>query len=176
MENKHYLSKLFTRIANMIKKSYITLPNDDSGDYSTTQISYYGKATNTQTIYPYGLNANAPIKTLLLLLNNMGQEENSCGIPYTAKERFKNLKSGEVVIGSPKSGSYVKFLENGDIEIYTNDKGNINIFNKGIGFFGKESQIQQSGGALTAGSSYTANEQIMLNKIYLALQAYGLLS
>lgn len=45
-----------------------------------------------------------------------------------------------------------------------------------VGFYGKTPIAQQIGGALTAGASYTANEQDMLNKVFTALRNYGLLS
>jgi hypothetical protein len=45
-----------------------------------------------------------------------------------------------------------------------------------IGFLGAAPAVQQTGGAATASSSYTATEQGMLNKAYSALRTFGLLS
>lgn len=167
------LQQVYNKILNMVRKAYISLTNDDSADYSTIQVTYQGKQNNAQPIYPYGLNANAPEQTLIMLYR-IGSEENLFGIPYACKERFRNLKKGEVTIGSPKTGSYIKFLENGDIEMYTTS--NININNNKIGFFNVPAVSKQTGGALTAGGSYTVNEQNMLNKVYSALRAYGLIT
>lgn len=47
---------------------------------------------------------------------------------------------------------------------------------KTVGFFGHTQAGQQTGGALTAAATYGANEQSMLNAIWSALRAYGLLS
>lgn len=46
----------------------------------------------------------------------------------------------------------------------------------GISFFGVDPVAQQAGGGLTAGPLYTATEENMLNAIWAALQAYGLLT
>jgi hypothetical protein len=46
--------------------------------------------------------------------------------------------------------------------------------NQKLGFFGKTPTIQPTLGAATAGSSYTSNEQAMLNAVYEAVRAVGL--
>jgi hypothetical protein len=45
-----------------------------------------------------------------------------------------------------------------------------------IGFLGASPAVQQTGGALTAGATYTTNEQSMLAKAFNALRTFGLLS
>lgn len=45
-----------------------------------------------------------------------------------------------------------------------------------LGFYGKTPAVQQTGGAASAGTSYTSNEQTMLQTVYSALRTYGLLS
>lgn len=45
-----------------------------------------------------------------------------------------------------------------------------------IGFYGATPVVQQTGGAATAGASYTSAEQGMINRMYSALRALGLLS
>lgn len=46
----------------------------------------------------------------------------------------------------------------------------------GLGFFGSSGATQQTGGAATAGGTYTATEQGMVNRMYSALRNYGLLT
>lgn len=48
--------------------------------------------------------------------------------------------------------------------------------NGDIGFFGTTEAPQQTGGAATAGATYTATEQTMLQVVYDALRTYGLLT
>ena len=124
MNTKPHIQKIQNRISNLVKTAYVTLPDNDLGDYPTAQISYYGKVAYTQMVYPYGLEANAPTNTLMKLISNMGQEENTCAINYTAKERFKGKLPGEVVVGSPQTRSFIKFVVNGDINQAS--KANIN--------------------------------------------------
>lgn len=45
-----------------------------------------------------------------------------------------------------------------------------------LGFFGSYGDTRRSGGAATAGVAYTSTEQGMLNIVYSALRAYGLLT
>ena len=43
-----------------------------------------------------------------------------------------------------------------------------------LSFFGHTPAVQPTMGAATAGTSYTANEQAMLNAVYSAVRALGL--
>lgn len=45
-----------------------------------------------------------------------------------------------------------------------------------LAFFGTGGAVQQTGGAASAGATYTATEQAMLNRMYSALRTYGLLT
>jgi hypothetical protein len=45
-----------------------------------------------------------------------------------------------------------------------------------LGFYGATPVVQQTGGAATAGASYTSTEQGMINRMYTALRTLGLLS
>lgn len=123
---------ILNRISNGIKRAYISLVGSDSNQFQTTQINYLGKTADMEVIYPYGLCANPPAGSLVLLFNVQGQEENRAGIANLPNQRFKNLKAGEVVVGNYLTGSYIKLLENGNIEINAaggdiNVTGNINV-------------------------------------------------
>lgn len=48
--------------------------------------------------------------------------------------------------------------------------------NQKVGFFGATPAVQQTGGAATAGATYTATEQAMIQKMYNAMRAFGLIS
>lgn len=61
-------------------------------------------------------------------------------------------------------------------EIKDNAGNKIFEWSNGIGFYGSNPVVQQIGGVATAGSTYTSNEQDMINKIYTALRNYGLLT
>jgi phage gp45-like len=120
---KHLLNK----IVNSIKRSVVTNLGKDDEDIAHCQVTYFGKVSNIETIYPYGMIAKAPIGSIVLQYNVGANEANLAGIPYSQKCRFKGLKSGEVVFGNQVTGSYVKFLENGDIEIIGKNDVNLTV-------------------------------------------------
>ncbi len=120
------MNNLFTKISNVVKRGIITLGNNDSKPVAHCQISYLGKTSNMEQIFPYGFSAQAPVGNIALFFAVGGNEANLAGIPYSQQDRFKGLKSGEVIVGSPASGSYVKFLANGDIEILSKQKITVN--------------------------------------------------
>lgn len=117
------MRSILNKIQNLIKRGVVSLTNNDSAAISYAQIKFLNKAANVEYLFPYGINANPPTGTMVGHFAFGANEGNLGGVPYTRQERFKNLKAGEVVVGSPKSGSYIKFLENGDIEI--NSKGKV---------------------------------------------------
>jgi len=112
---------------NLIKRSIVTRKTADTGQFPIAQVSSNGKTANIETIWPYGLAGNLPVDSLVLTFNVLGQEENKAGIGNTPKIRFKNLKAGEVAVGNPVTGSVVKFLENGDIEVTCKNDQNVTI-------------------------------------------------
>ena len=59
--------------------------------------------------------------------NVNGQEENKVGIGNTPQIRFKDLKEGEVVVGNPLTRSFIKFKENGDVQIDVQGSVDVNV-------------------------------------------------
>lgn len=118
---------LLQKLVNMIKRGLVTLPGSDADPYCRTQVSYMGKTKNIEVVFPYGLAANLPENALVLLFNVQGQEENMAGIGNTPTQRFKNLAPGEVVVGSPRFGNYVKFGASGVIEIASTGALNVTV-------------------------------------------------
>lgn len=113
------LNYLKTFISNMIKRAVLTRPADDSKDYSVAQIKYFSKVAKCEMISPYGLFVNAPIDSHLIVWNFNGNEENKGGMAYLHADRYKNLKPGEVQVGNPFHGNYVKFDNDGNVLINT---------------------------------------------------------
>lgn len=109
---------VYTKVCNLIKRGIVTLSGADSANFARCQVSYMGKVKNVEIVFPYGLAANLPKESLVLLFSVMGQEENMAGIGNLPGSRFKNLKEGEVVVGNPLTGAYVKFDEVGAVSVY----------------------------------------------------------
>jgi len=123
------LNAICTKLANLIKYAYVSRTIEDNQKVALTQASFLGKTANVQVISPYGLSVHLPLKTKLLLFNIQGIEENRAVIGFSQDERFKNLKEGEVIVGSPKTQTYIKFDKDGNIEII--GKGKINVTTTG---------------------------------------------
>jgi len=150
---------IYSKVSNLIKRAFVTLTNKDSGQFASTQVKWFGnKVAATEVVHPYGLSSNAPVNSFALMFNVVGQEENRAAIVYDPKNRFKNLKPGEVALGSFMTKSVVKFLENGDIEITGTADQNINITGDSNVTIGGNSSITVTGDAsLTVGGSTTTD-------------------
>lgn len=107
-----------TFIRNMIKRGTVSRETADNGQFSVAQVKWgSSKVGNVEVILPYGVSSYAPVGSLALMFNVMGQESNRAAIINDPKMRFKDLKPGEVAVGNFLTRSVIKFLENGDIEI-----------------------------------------------------------
>jgi len=132
---------LFNKITSLIKRCALTKPAKDNADYQIVQCQYLGKIADIEAASLYGYSYNATINSTGIMFSILGNEENRAAFFNLPQERFKNLKAGEVQIGSPVTKSSVKFaLDNsiiinslGEISIISasdlliNTTGNINI-------------------------------------------------
>lgn len=83
-----------------------------------------------------------------------------------------SLRLGGTTLTDDKVDTGFKFHVEGDSKL----EGDLAHFTGNIGFFGTTPVVQQAGGAATAGGTYGATEQTMLQAAYDALRAYGLLT
>jgi len=111
--------KIITRLKNMIRIGYVSLPTtDDSGDRHIVTVSKNSKQFPVFAVYPYGFSANAPVDTSQVVCFNVGDSNaNVCGIPVNQKIRFKDLKAGEVKTGNFLTTSNTYYESSGDITI-----------------------------------------------------------
>lgn len=155
---------ILNRITGMVKRAYVTLVGNDANKYQTTQISYLGKTADMEVIYPYGLCGNPPKNSLVLLFNVQGMEENRAGVANLVTERFKDLKEGEVAIGNYLTKSVIKFLENGDIEIYGKNDERVTIDrNSNISIAGNCSISVNGTTTLSCPGGTTINSDVHIN-------------
>ena len=104
-------------IPNLTKRATLTKVSKDDSNYHIAQVDYLGKVCDVELITPYGLYSSLPLDGTVTLWNVQGQEENRVGIGNTPELRYKDLKPGEVVVGSPQTKSNAKFLTDGSIVI-----------------------------------------------------------
>jgi len=120
------INEVINKLQNIVKYAFITLVSkDDKVEAHQAKVQYQGRQATVNIMYPYGLAANAPSKSLVLLFSVGGQEANRAGIVSATLIRPKDLKEGEVVIGNFVTKATIKFNEDGSIDVI--GKGDINI-------------------------------------------------
>lgn len=120
------MRRIFTLINNIVKRAYVSRSLTDDKDSNVAQVSYLGKTGLSEILSPYGLDVRLPEDIQVLLFAVQGQENNRIAIGYSQEDRFKNLEEGEVVVGNPKTKSFVKFDKDGNINIESKAKIVIN--------------------------------------------------
>lgn len=98
---------------------------DDSADYPIQKISYLGKNSNCEVIFPYGMHANLSNDSLPVLLSISGNSENKVVFGGSPQNRIRNLEQDEVVFFHPITKSKIYFKNNGDIDIEST--ANVNV-------------------------------------------------
>ncbi len=118
------MNNILQRLKSMFKFGYVSNIEDDAGDLPVAQYTYHGQAKDIVTIYPYGFCANAPADNLAVVVN-MGTTDQKIVFTASGKDRFKNLKGGEVVVGNFVTGDFVKFNAEKKIEVVSKNSVDI---------------------------------------------------
>ena len=118
------MNNILQKLKSMFKFGYVSNIEDDAGDLPVAQYTYHGQAKDIVTIYPYGFCANAPADNLAVVVN-MGTTDQKIVFTASGKDRFKNLKGGEVVVGNFVTGDFVKFNAEQKIEVVSS--GSVDI-------------------------------------------------
>lgn len=113
------LAKVFSSLKDLIKRSRITKGGPDDGQFNIQQVSYLGKEADCEILFPYGMSANLPTDSLVVMFNVNANEQNKTGIGTIPNERKKNLAEGEVAFFHPLTKSFIYFRNSGDIDIDT---------------------------------------------------------
>ena len=118
-------------VKSLIKRAVITGGADNKSNFAVQQVSFFNSVSDCQMLFPYGMYANAtsPEKAdcLVTIFNVENIEENKIGIPYAPLKRPKDLKQGEVAFYHPDTETFIKFRNNGDLEIDSGNSGSGNI-------------------------------------------------
>ena len=113
-------------MSRFIKRGNLDLVSKDDEDFQVAQVKYMGKPADVELVFPYGLCANPPKDSLVLMWSILGAEENRAGMANYPQRRFKDLKEGEVVLYNYLTGSYIKFDKDGNIVINSTKEHNSN--------------------------------------------------
>lgn len=113
------------KLKNIVRFARITGPADNSANFPVQQMSFKGKVVNVLQIFPYGMYANsASDDSLGVMFSIDGSENNRAAISYTPQRRPNDLEQNEVAIYHPYTNSFIKFRNNGNIEIDSIQDGN----------------------------------------------------
>jgi hypothetical protein len=135
--------------------------------------SYNGSASQPMT-------ASATNYLYLDLTNSGALTVNTAGFPSTAHVRMAIVLAGGSSITSISDARVAfqvvgAFADGVNLTLGTTNGTQIGTAaSQKLGFFGTTPITQPTLGAATAGSSYTTNEQAMLNAVYSAIRAIGL--
>lgn len=109
-----FIQRTLFKIAKLIS-------SDDSGAFQQAIFQYMGSNPRGQVFIPYGVIMNPPVGSQTAVFAQNGNESNAIGFVSDPKNRtLRDLQPGEYGISNYTSGSYAIFLNNGDIEIYSN--------------------------------------------------------
>lgn len=140
--------KWWRKIYNTITLKRCTVESvDDKSDFPTMQVKYLKQVIKiVQKLGIYGVCSNPPKGSNGILFPIMGSDSNIACLADDIANRFKDLKEGELVIGNYLTKAFIKFSQDGGIEIHAKyvktiaDEGDIstetikgNITNKSAG-------------------------------------------
>lgn len=134
MRNKEEV-KWWRKIYNNITlKRCIVQSIDDKSDFPTMQIKYLKEVIKiVQKLGIYGVCSNPPKGSNGILFPILGSDSNIACLADDIANRFKDLKEGEVVIGNYLTKAFIKFKQDGGIEIHAKyikhvaDEGDISM-------------------------------------------------
>jgi len=117
---------MIRKLVNMILHCRVIKISDDTENYPSVQISYYGKAADATRLMPYPLVGNATLTSLGLKLNVGADEGNRVVILHDPKNRVRGLLEGEGGIQNTITGDHVLLRDTG-IEILANSDMTVDI-------------------------------------------------
>jgi hypothetical protein len=165
------LAVITTEVPSATLKVRVAAGNYQKQDGTIGQ--YAGSSSQTMT-------ASATNYLYLDLTNSGNLVVNTTGFPATAHVRLATVVAAVSTITSITDARVAfnvigAFADGVNLTFGTVTGTQIGTAaNQKLAFFGKTPVVQPTLGAATAGTSYTSNEQTMLNAVYAAVRALGL--
>ena len=91
------------------------------------QIKFFDQTKDVAHISPYGLFGSPPLESKWVVFPLRNNPDDMVGFGNDYANRPKDLKEGELALINTKTRTMIKFDENGDFEIYSNNDLNINV-------------------------------------------------
>ena len=99
--------------------SKIVKAGDSTANWFVQQISYRGKTSSATIYFPYGFHANPKAEESVCFWSAVGDDPaNKIGFAWNPSVR-PDMAEGEVSVYHPETGSVIKFLASGNIELTT---------------------------------------------------------
>lgn len=115
---------------NWVKLAVLKTLGLDDTKYPSAEVGFKGKDSDCLVFTPFGLYHNPPVGSGGVVFTPSGIESNLFGIFTDFETRFKDLKSGEVITGSPIHLNSIEFKTDGAVNILTAD-GTLNLASDG---------------------------------------------
>lgn len=124
---------LLQRIRSIVRGCFSTSEQQDTTGYNyVSQVEAMGLSTFAAVLYPYGYAASAPEGSHGVLFNLNAQPENQFAVLYDPNTRFIGLKPGEVIVGNQETATFIKFSDDGNVDITSTAELTINCNNATI--------------------------------------------
>lgn len=108
------------KLKNVVRWATVTGPVDQTQQFPVQQLTYKGKVANCMMVFPYGMYSHVSTTDALVMMFAVeGNADNRAGIPAIPQKRPVDLEQNEVAIYHPFTNSFIKFRNNGNIEIDT---------------------------------------------------------
>ena len=112
------VESLSNTASNVTKWARVSEPMVETADWPYQTVEYLGSGPAPSIPWtPYGLHSSPPPGTTCLLVCLQGDEGARVHMAGSPNKRPVVIAEGEVVIYHPKSGSYMRFLDDGNITI-----------------------------------------------------------
>lgn len=122
-------------VKNIIRWGQKTLPDNDSYVDKIGQGQSLGKNIEYVVCYPYGMSANAPVDSTLLVLSPGGNSKQNAALEMMPENRPRDLKEWESIFGNFKTKCFLKFDEDGNMILKAGPDGGKFRYENKNGFF-----------------------------------------
>ena len=112
------------KLKNLLRFGQVTGSADNAANFPVQQMTFKEKVINALQIFNYGIYANVSSNDSLAILFSIdGSENNRAALSYTPLLRPKDLEQNEIAVYHPYTNSFIKFRNNGNLEISTVESG-----------------------------------------------------
>lgn len=109
---------VLSRVMNIIKLASLTSV-DDSKDYPSLNIKYFGNDKDVVRLSQYGFYSSPPVGSLAILFSPGADDAKMFAMADDYPNRYKSLKPGEVKMGNTVKGTFTYYNDAGDIQQVT---------------------------------------------------------